>query len=321
VNSPEGELFHKSAILYGLHLGRAAIAKQDRAVVVEGQMDVIALRQAGLEPVVASMGTALTERQLRELSRVTRRLFLCFDSDAAGEAATMRGMELARRLGFDVHVVALDRGSDPADDPAGFQARLGGAASYPLHGIRVIADGPGSAQEKFLAAREFLEPIEESPERQEALRYLADRLDLPKETQAGLSPRRGSGGFGVSPQLIAAGERLERDALAGVIAFPSLLPVLAELGPEHFDAPLHRHLREHLLARDAAAPDAELVSLLAELDARVAAAGIDEQTAEQQLLKVRERQLKRELSSADEQRMPDLVAALDKVRAAFRQLA
>ena len=95
VNSPEGELFHKSAILYGLHLARAAIAKQDRALVVEGNTDVIALRQAGLEPVVASMGTALTEQQLKELARLTQRLYLCFDADAAGEEATLRGMELA----------------------------------------------------------------------------------------------------------------------------------------------------------------------------------------------------------------------------------
>jgi DNA primase len=57
VNSPESQLFHKSAVLYGLHLARTAIAKQERAVVVEGNTDVIALRQAGFEPVVASMGT------------------------------------------------------------------------------------------------------------------------------------------------------------------------------------------------------------------------------------------------------------------------
>src|SRR5207253_204156 len=95
------------SILYGLHLARAAIAKQDRAVVVEGNTDVIALRQVGLEPVVASMGTALTEKQLRELGRLTRRLFLCFDSDAAGEDATLRGMELALAEGFDVKVVTL----------------------------------------------------------------------------------------------------------------------------------------------------------------------------------------------------------------------
>src|SRR3989475_8765373 len=70
VNSPEGELFRKGDLLYGLDRARAAIAKQERAVVVEGNTDVLALSQAGIEPVVASMGTALTERQLKELSRL-----------------------------------------------------------------------------------------------------------------------------------------------------------------------------------------------------------------------------------------------------------
>jgi DNA primase catalytic core len=71
VNSPEGELFRKGDLLYGLDRARAAIAKQDRAVVVEGNPDVLALRQAAVEPVVAPMGTALTDRQLKELSRLT----------------------------------------------------------------------------------------------------------------------------------------------------------------------------------------------------------------------------------------------------------
>src|SRR5438046_7431153 len=95
INSPEGELFRKGDLLYGLDRARAAIAKQERAVVVEGNTDVLALSQAGIEPVVASMGTALTERQLKELGRLTTRVWLCFDGDAAGEAATLRGMELA----------------------------------------------------------------------------------------------------------------------------------------------------------------------------------------------------------------------------------
>ena len=114
VNSPEGELFRKGDLLYGLDRARAAIAKQERAVVVEGNTDVLALSQAGIEPVVASMGTALTERQLKELSRLTNRVWLCFDGDAAGETATLRGMELAAAQGLDVRVVAL---------PAGFRSR------------------------------------------------------------------------------------------------------------------------------------------------------------------------------------------------------
>src|SRR2546427_3751380 len=76
VNSPEGELFRKGAIVYGLDLARAAIAKEDRVCVVEGNPDAIALRQFGFEPVVASMGTALTEQQLKELVTLTRRLWL-----------------------------------------------------------------------------------------------------------------------------------------------------------------------------------------------------------------------------------------------------
>ena len=76
VNSPEGELFRKGDLLYGLDRARAAIAKQERAVVVEGNTDVLALSQAGIEPVVASMGTALTERQLPQGAEPPTRMAL-----------------------------------------------------------------------------------------------------------------------------------------------------------------------------------------------------------------------------------------------------
>src|SRR5919198_661922 len=124
VNSPEGELFRKGDLLYGLDRARAAITKQERAIVVEGNTDVLALRQAGIEPVVAAMGTALTERQLKELSRLTNRVWLCFDGDAAGEAATLGGMEPPAAQGLDVPVVALPAGFDPADLAEGFEQRL-----------------------------------------------------------------------------------------------------------------------------------------------------------------------------------------------------
>src|ERR671934_236174 len=114
-------------LLYGLDRARAAIAKQERAVVVEGNTDVLALSQAGIEPVVAAMGTALTERQLQELGRLTKRIWLCFDGDAAGEAATLRGMELAAAQGFDVRVVALPAGIDPADAADRVEASRGTA--------------------------------------------------------------------------------------------------------------------------------------------------------------------------------------------------
>jgi DNA primase len=320
VNSPEGELFRKGDLLYGLDRARGAIAKRDRAIVVEGNPDVLALRQVGIETVVASMGTALTERQLRELGRLTKHVVLCFDGDAAGEAATLRGMELAAAEGFDVHVVALPSGLDPADLADGFEQRIAQASTYLLHRVRLEVERAPDRQEAFIRAREVLARFEDSPERQEALRFVADRLDLPKETQAGLAPRGAAAATGrVSPRLLDAGERLERNALAGVAVHRSLVPVLSELGPEHFDSDLHRRVRGLLLGEGGEDPD--LVGLVAELDARAAADGIDERTAEELLLRLRERRIRRELSDADPARTLELQGALAKIRAAVEELA
>jgi DNA primase len=319
VNSPEGELFHKSAILYGLHLAAAEIRRQDRACVVEGNTDVLAVRQAGFPAVVASMGTALTERQLTELGRLTKRVYLCFDGDAAGEAATLRGMELAAAQGFELRIVTLPPGLDPADVADRFEERLAAAESYLAYRVRLEIARSRDRQEAFVRVREVLAPFEDSPERQAAMRLAADRLDLPRETQAGLAPTRSAAAGVVSPKLLDAGDRLERDALSGVAAHLGLLRVLAELGPEHFDVDLHRRLVRHLLAPGEADP--ELVALLAELDARAASEGIDEETAEQLLLRLRERRLRRELETADEASLADLQQALARVRTAFREFA
>ena len=321
VNSPEGELFHKSAVLYGLHLARTAIAKQGRAVVVEGNTDVIALRQAGFEPVVASMGTALTERQVRELGRLAQKIFLCFDADAAGEDATLRGMELAVRRGLDVRVVTLPKGQDPADAPAGFAERLDTAASYVVHRVRLELDRATDRQEGFVRAREVLNAVEDSPERQEALRLLADRLDLPRETLAGIaaaSELRAAGGPAASRVLDAA-DRRERLALAACLVHPALVRLLAELTPEHFDEEPLRRLRATLVDGDP--EDAELVPLRAELDALAAQEGIDERTGTELLLRLRERKLRRDLAAAELERTSELQASLARVREALAELA
>jgi DNA primase len=320
VNSPESELFRKGDLLYGLDRARTPIAREERALVVEGNTDVLALRQAGLGPVVASMGTALTERQLKELGRLTRKLYLCFDADAAGEAATLRGMDLAAAQGFDVRVVALPRGTDPADVADGFEQRLGSAEGYVLYRVRLELDRAADRQEAFVNAREVLARFEESPERQEALRLVADRLDLPRETQAGLAPRRGAGARGpsVSPKLLDAGERLERDALAGVAAHPDLRELLGELSPQHFDSELHRRARQHLVEPGDA--DRDLIELLAELDARADAEGIDETTTKELLLNLHKRKLRRELQHADPERTKQLQEELERLQNAATNL-
>ena len=99
LNSPETPLYHKSEALFGLDRAKAAAAKADRIFVVEGYTDVLALVQAGVDNVVASMGTAFTEAQLRRIARLTRNLFICFDADAAGLGAMQRALELARAAG------------------------------------------------------------------------------------------------------------------------------------------------------------------------------------------------------------------------------
>jgi DNA primase len=326
VNSPESDLFKKSSVLYGLHLARPAIAKQDRAVVVEGNTDVIALRQAGFEPVVASMGTALTEQHLRELARLTKRLYLCFDADAAGEEATLRGMERAHGQGFEIRVVVLPLGQDPADAPTGFEQRLGQAESYLHYRVRLELDRADDRQEAFVRTREILSKAEDSPERQEALRLVADRLDLPRETLSGIAPARGAAAATTGPsvsqptKLLDAGIRLEREALAAVVAHPGLREALAGLGEEHFDLEEHRRMRASLVA--GVAPDADLVGLLAELDATAASEGITRRTGTEMLLRLRERKLRRDLQGeTDLARATELQAHLAKVRQALTELA
>src|SRR4029453_7583756 len=172
VNSPEGELFRKGDLLYGLDRARPPITREERALIVEGNTDVLALRQAGLGPVVASMGTALTDRQLKELSRHTRKLYLCFDADAAGEAATLRGMDLAAGQGFDVRIVALPAGTDPADAADGFEQRLAKSESYVLYRVRLELDRAPDRQEAFVRARAVLSSFDDSRERPPAARLV-----------------------------------------------------------------------------------------------------------------------------------------------------
>jgi DNA primase len=310
VNSPEGELFRKSAILYGLHLARPAIAKQERAVVVEGNTDVIALRQTGLEPVVASMGTALTEQQLKELQRLTRGLYLCFDADAAGEDATLRGMELADNRGFEVRVVTMPAGTDPADEPERFEERLAGAESYVMYRVRLEDERTPDRQSYHTWAQRFLNAIPDSPERHHAWRYVSDRLGITVQLQARASATTSGA---VSRRVLEAGDRLERDVLAACFAFPELLGSLEKLSPEHFDNEQYRRLRSALLS-------GERSGARAELDAVAATEAIDETTAKELILRLRERHLRRQLASADLEETAELQQKLLEIREAVAAL-
>jgi len=113
INTPENELYIKSNILYGLYQSRTAISKQDECFLVEGYTDVISLHQGGVENVVASSGTSLTENQLRLISQLTKNLSILYDGDAAGIKAALRGLDMALAQGFNVQLVLLPDGEDP----------------------------------------------------------------------------------------------------------------------------------------------------------------------------------------------------------------
>jgi DNA primase len=136
LNSPQGELFDKSHTLFGLDLARREIRESETAIIVEGYMDVMQAHQAGFRNVVAQMGTALTDPQLKSLRKYADRLILALDADEAGVRATMRGLDVAReglsdsgqaifggdgsmwrasRMGIDMRVIVVTEGKDPDD--------------------------------------------------------------------------------------------------------------------------------------------------------------------------------------------------------------
>jgi DNA primase len=113
LNSPETPIYTKGKTLYGLNLTKSAIAKLGYAVIVEGYFDFAQVFQSQAAPVVASCGTALTTQQAQLLRRFSKKVVLSFDPDAAGQGAAVKSCELLVGEGFDVNVLALDRGEDP----------------------------------------------------------------------------------------------------------------------------------------------------------------------------------------------------------------
>lgn len=113
LNSTESLVFQKKYNLFGLNLSRQEIQQEGYAIVVEGYMDVAALYQEGIKNVVASCGTALTEQQAKLLKRYTDKVILCYDADAAGVNAALRGIDILRDAGLEVRVLHVDDGKDP----------------------------------------------------------------------------------------------------------------------------------------------------------------------------------------------------------------
>lgn len=113
INSPESEIYHKSDVLYGLHLARTPITKAENCFLVEGYTDVISMHAAGIENVVASSGTSLTTGQIKLIKRYTNLITILYDGDAAGLKAAFRGIDMIIEEGLNVKIVLFPEGHDP----------------------------------------------------------------------------------------------------------------------------------------------------------------------------------------------------------------
>ena len=265
MNSPEGPLFRKGEVLYGLHLARTEIAKRDLALVVEGYTDALALAQAGHPNVVASQGTALTERQLRHLRGLSKNVVLLFDGDAAGAEAALRGVQIAEREGLSVRVAVLPAGLDPADaaieQPDTLAAVVEGAPSVLTYRVTTQLDAADTTSASgrdaaYDIVREILVDAPASIERAELVQLISGRLRLPAELTADLAPRRMRR---PSRDALPQTRRLRLDPasldeqrlLALAVVEPDALAEVERLGPEAFGLAVHAAAARALLARAA----------------------------------------------------------------------
>jgi len=236
LNSPQTPLFDKSSILFGLDLAKPAIREADRVVIVEGYLDVISAHQRGFANVVAGMGTSLTEAQLRQVQRLTKHFVLALDSDTAGNAATLRGISLARqslertsdpvltsqglvrfegRLDVDIRIASLPAGQDPDDilreSPGLWPQLIDGAppvVSFYLqtaaasHDLNTAKGKSGLVRQVMPLLREVADPMEQAAYLNQLAQLVRiDLRDLQKELQAPEAVRPAGKAAGARPRL------------------------------------------------------------------------------------------------------------------------
>jgi DNA primase len=347
VNTAETDFFHKSQMLYGIDLAKAAIAKAGHAVVVEGYTDVLALHQAGIEEAVGVMGTAITEEQVAALSGMVEEVVLALDADAAGQEAMLRAQRVAAGRKMRLRVAAMPAGEDPAE----MMAREGGAERFrrlveeavelTAFQVDLVLRGTdvGSPAERDRALAEvapILAGMVESVSRDELIRLVAERLDLEPAMVMGRvvaaqplsggrdDVRAGSAGAAiVRTAELTSRERRERALLAMCIALPEEgRGFLARLGEAHL-SPLGlraaQWLQEHPAdpASDLPREDAELSGLIAELVILAHDEPASPEAMELNYLLLEQRRIESEIASAGERNDYERRAALSRERAAL----
>jgi DNA primase len=220
LNSPKTDIFDKGRLLYGLDMARREIRAKDQVVIVEGYLDVIGPYQAGFKNCVSPMGTALTEDQFRLIKRYSRRIILALDPDAAGQKATLRGLQTARqtldregdvafdarglmqvegRLRADIRVTTLPNGLDPDEialaDPEHWAELVKNAKPVVIHVMETLAeredlDDPKAKEEIANQVLPLIEDVKGSVEREAYRQRLARLLKVDERALVRGTPGR-----------------------------------------------------------------------------------------------------------------------------------
>ena len=352
VNTAETDFFHKSNMLYGIDLAKAAIAKAGRAVVVEGYTDVLALHQAGVEEAVCVMGTAITEEQVASLSGMVDEVVLAMDADSAGQEAMLRAQRVAAGRKMRLRVAAMPAGEDPAEMLAveggaeRFRALLDGAMELTAFQVGLVLErtdtsSPAERDRALGEVAPILAGLGESASRDDLVRRVAERLDLEpamvmgrvvaaQPLSGGPGEAAGTSGRGPAPAPrrtaeLTSRERRERALLAMCIALPEQgKDYLERLTAEHLSPGGLRAatwLREHPEdpASDLPRDDSELSGLIAELVIIAHDEPASPESMELNFLLLDQRRIEAEIAAAGEQNDYERRATLSRERAALVQ--
>ncbi|MBC5824914.1 MAG: DNA primase [Candidatus Eremiobacteraeota bacterium] len=264
LNTPNTAAYTKGKHVYALQLARRAAAADGALIVVEGYLDAVALHQAGFANAVASLGTAFSAEQARELRRVASNVYLCFDGDAAGRSATARSVDMLVEEGLSVRVIALPEGKDPDAlvREGGSQAlseRIDVSVQWIDFKIAATCERIASrfatksdiAREAMAIIAQVRDPIE----RDQYVKAMARRLEVSESALRGqrssaLPPRVSGEVAGAPVRRVPPATQplsIERELLRIVLSRPSLLPeAMARVGSADFDEEPMRHAFEKL---------------------------------------------------------------------------
>jgi DNA primase len=329
VNTPETIIYHKRETLFGIHIAKEAVKKEKSIILVEGEFDMIAPYQWGIENIVAIKGSAVTREQLMLIKRFTKRVYLALDADAAGEEAIKRGIQEAENLDFELGVIQFDYAKDPDEAVRKDQAKFKKAISTPVAVYDYVID---FYRKKFPENDAFSKkniaesvapffgyirnPIVES----HYIKKMAAILDVSDESVRSLLRKKSfrnvssSAQFkNVKPKEYNRDDLVQKYFLSSLLQYENKKTILDKLSsllaPDDFSYPAYRLLFGKIMESRAAFEGQDINGFVASLPPELktlfdelylyasAEVGVDERNIGRLAYEIRERSLKREIQS------------------------